>query len=51
MREALSLATLVMGSLCFVTFLLAVKPDSPIVARAATTRDHCQTMLFWCAAK
>ena len=42
MKEASSLATLVMGALCFVIFLLAVKPESQIFARAADTRDHCQ---------
>ena len=43
MREVLSLATFVLGVLCFVAFVIAVKPNAFAAAEAPNKRAHCQT--------
>lgn len=43
MREVLSLATFVLGVLCFVAFVIAVKPNAFAAAEAPNKPAHCQT--------
>ena len=43
MREVLSLATCVLGVLCFVAFVIAVKPNAFAAAEAPNKPAHCQT--------
>ena len=43
MREVLSLATFVLGVLCFVAFVTAVKPNAFAAAEAPNKPAHCQT--------
>jgi hypothetical protein len=43
MREVLSLATFVLGVLCFVAFVTAVKPNAFATAEAPNKPAHCQT--------
>jgi len=41
-KDALSLATFTAAALCFGIFLVAVKPDTPILVQSANT-ESCKT--------
>ena len=43
MKEIVSLATFTVGVLCFVMFLVVVKPDAPIAIQASNTPADSHT--------
>ena len=49
MKDVLSVVTFVMRALCFVLFLITVKPDALSAVRAPSKPRALQNSGFWCA--
>ena len=49
MKDAVSVVTFVMVTLCFVVFLTTVKPDAHSAVTAPSKPARCKMATFWCA--